>query len=142
MIADLHLSKQYGEPYDVAAEVFKEFETRPFRTRRLRDNMTGARVFFCKKLDVINEEFDTYVGALVADLIFKQHQLRKQTEQNVERVDMSSQSMLTKVLIEDLRRTEHLVYVDTAINLPEHEIQSLLENGVPLDHEKVYKRSA
>ena len=38
--------------------------------------MTGASILFSKKLDVMNEEFDTYLGALVADLIYKQHVLR------------------------------------------------------------------
>lgn len=70
-IMDERLAKKYGEPYDVAATIFKDFETKDFRARKLRDNLTGGRVFFHKKLDVMNEEFDTYVGALVADLIFR-----------------------------------------------------------------------
>ena len=65
------MAKKYGEPYDVAANIFKDFETKDFRARKLRDDLTGARVMFHKKLDVMNEEFDTYVGALVADLIFR-----------------------------------------------------------------------
>ena len=70
-ITDERLAKKYGEPYDVAANIFKEFETKDFRARRLKDDLTGAKVLFHKKLDVMNEEFDTYVGALVADLIFR-----------------------------------------------------------------------
>ena len=65
------LEKKYGEPYDVAATIFKDFETKEFRSRKLRDDLTGARVMFHKKLDVMNEEFDAYVGAMVADLIFR-----------------------------------------------------------------------
>ena len=120
-IQDERLEKKYGEPYDVAANIFKDFETKDFRARRLRDDLTGQRVMFHKKLDVMNEEFDTYVGSLVADLIFRQYTLRQQTRKNLERVDANSVTQHTQVLIEDLKRTEHLVYVDTAMNLPEDE---------------------
>ena len=43
----------------------------------MRDNYTGARIFFTKKLEVMNDEFDTYIGALIADMIFKQYLKRK-----------------------------------------------------------------
>lgn len=75
-MAEEILSKHYGEPYDYASQIFKEFETKQYRSQRLRDDMTGASILFSKKLDVMNEEFDTYLGALVADLIYKQHVLR------------------------------------------------------------------
>ena len=55
----------------MAATIFKDFETKEFRARKLRDDLTGAKVMFHKKLDVMNEEFDTYIGAMVADLIFR-----------------------------------------------------------------------
>ena len=87
--------------------------------------MTAAAVLFSRKLDVMNEEFDTYMGALVADLIYKQHILRDQTRKNLERVDKSAKSELTQVLVEDLRRTEHLVYVDTALNMTEENAQAI-----------------
>lgn len=38
--------------------------------------MTAQELWFGKKLDVVNEEFDAYIGALVADLILRQHVLR------------------------------------------------------------------
>lgn len=111
------LEKNYGEPYDVAANIFKDFETKDFRSKKLRDEMCGKRVMFVKKLDVMNEEFDSYVGSLVADLIFRQHTLRSQTRRNLGKVDINSADMLTQMLLEDLNRTDHLVYVDTAMNV-------------------------
>ena len=84
---DEHLAKHYGEPYDVAANIFKEFETKAYRARRLRDDLTGMKVLFAKKLDVMNEEFDTYIGAILADLIYRQHILRSQTYKNLGRVE-------------------------------------------------------
>ena len=75
-ICDEQLFKNYGEPYDVASTIFSKFETADFKPEKLRDDMTGKRIFFAKKLDVMNEEFDTYVGAMVADLIYRQHVLR------------------------------------------------------------------
>ena len=96
---------------------------------------------FHKKLDVMNEEFDTYVGALVADLIFRQYTLRQQTKKNLERVDANSATQHTQVLIEDLKRTEHLVYVDSVMNLPEKEHQALREGKKPINPELVQKRS-
>lgn len=89
----------------------------------------------------MNEEFDTFVGALLADLIFRQYSLRCQTEKNLERVDTNSTSQQTQVLIEDLKRTEHLVYVDTAMNLPESEHQAIKEGKRALNPELVMKRS-
>ena len=67
------MSKKNGEPLDVATHIFSEFETKDYKAPRVRDNLTGARVMFTKKLEVMNEEFDTYIGALVADMIFKQY---------------------------------------------------------------------
>ena len=66
-----HVSKKNGEPLDVATNIFSEFETKIFKAPRVRDNITGKRVLFTKKLEVMNEEFDTYIGALIADMIFK-----------------------------------------------------------------------
>lgn len=63
--------KKYGEPLDVATHIFKEFETEDYKAKKLRDDLTAQKVFFAKKLDVMNEEFDSYVGALVADLIYR-----------------------------------------------------------------------
>ena len=65
------LSQKYGEPLDVAKAVFAEFETDEFKSGVLKTDMTAAHILFAKKLDVMNDEFDTHVGALVADLIFK-----------------------------------------------------------------------
>ena len=45
------------------------------------------------------------------------------------------------MLIDDLKRTEHLVYVDTALNLTEAESKAILDKE-PIDPEKVVKRSA
>ena len=70
-MCDEVLEKKYGEPLDVATAVFAEFETKEYKSRKLREDMTGAHVLFAKKLDVMNEEFDTHMGALVADLIYK-----------------------------------------------------------------------
>ena len=55
----------------MATNIFSEFETKDYKAPRVRDNITGARVLFTKKLEVMNEEFDTYIGALIADMIFK-----------------------------------------------------------------------
>ena len=88
---------------------------------RVRDNLTEKRVMFTKKLEVMNDEFDTYIGALVADLIFKQHLQRKNVQENLDYIDGDESSKLARVMIEDLRRTEHLIYVDTT--LPEEERQ-------------------
>jgi len=35
------LSKKYGEPYDIATNVFKEFEGKDFRSNKLRTNLTA-----------------------------------------------------------------------------------------------------
>ena len=40
--------------------------------------MAGKRIMFPRKLEKLNDEFDTWAGALVADLIFKQHIMRGQ----------------------------------------------------------------
>ena len=53
-----HVSKKNGEPLDVATNIFSEFETKDYKAPRVRDNITGARVLFTKKLEVMNEEFD------------------------------------------------------------------------------------
>ena len=65
----------------------------------------------------MNDEFDTYIGAIVADLVYKQHVLREQQKANLERIDNFANNPISQMLIEDLKRNEHLVYVDTAMNL-------------------------
>ena len=70
-MADEVVGKKFGEPLDVATHIFREFETKAYKCKMLRDELTGADVLFHKKLNVMNEEFDTYIGALVAELIYK-----------------------------------------------------------------------
>ena len=49
--------------------------------------------------------------------------------------------MLTQMLIEDLKRTEHLVYVDTAMNMTDLEEKGLRLGEKPIDQDKVMQRS-
>lgn len=97
---------------DVATNIFSEFETKDYKAPRVRDNITGARVLFTKKLEVMNEEFDTYIGALIADTIFKQYLQRKRKRENLECIDNDANTKLAREMIAELNRTEHLVYVD------------------------------
>ena len=124
---------------DVATTIFKEFETEDYKVPCVKDNLTGARVLFTKKLEVMNDEFDSYIGALVADMIFKQYLQRKQTRENLECINNDPSSKLARMMIEELKRTEHLVYVDTT--LPKEEHESLLDGeSKPVDHEKIVER--
>ena len=107
-----HVSKKNGEPLDVATNIFSEFETKIFKAPRVRDNITGKRVLFTKKLEVMNEEFDTYIGALIADMIFKQYLQRKRKRENLECIESDANSRLAREMIAELNRTEHLVYVE------------------------------
>lgn len=52
--------------------------------------MTAQKLLFTKKLDVINDEFDNYIGALVADQIFKSHILRSQQQRNLDMISAGS----------------------------------------------------
>ena len=45
------------------------------------------------------------------------------------------------MLIEDLRRTDHLVYVDTTMPLEEHEREAIMRKE-PLDYKKVLTRKS
>ena len=81
----------------------------------------------------MNEEFDSYMGALVADLIYRQHVLRSQVKQNLEQVDNFANSELSQMLIEDLGRTDHLVYVDTAMVMTPEETLALKQQQ-PIDY--------
>ena len=88
----------------------------------------------------MNEEFDTYIGALLADLIFKNAEVRSQIKSNLERIDYYDKTELSKQLIEDLAMTEHQVYVDTAQGLSDDED----DEDKPLritDQQKVFRRS-
>ena len=64
--------------------MFKEYETKEFKVPRVRDNKTAARVMFTRKLEVMNEEFDTYIGALIADLILRQYLRRESVKESLE----------------------------------------------------------
>lgn len=46
--------------------------------------MTAQKLWFAQKLNVINDEFDSYIGALVASLVLKQHCLRSQAQANLD----------------------------------------------------------
>ena len=61
---------------DVAENIFKEFETKAYDSDKLKINMTAKKLWFDRKLEVMNDEFDSYIGALVASLVLKQHSLR------------------------------------------------------------------
>ena len=75
---DKVLSKKHGEPLDVAENIFKEYQTKEYDSDKLRINMTTKKLWFDRKLEVMNDEFDSYIGALVASLVLKQHCLRAQ----------------------------------------------------------------
>ena len=125
---------------DAATSKFSHYEKKEYRSERLRTNLTGARVLFSRKLDIMNEEFDTYIGALLADLIFKNAVVRSQIKSNLERIDYYDKTELSKQLIEDLAMTEHQVYVDTAQGLSDDED----DEDKPLrvtDQQKVFRRS-
>ena len=139
-MADEVMSKKYGEPIDVATHIFREFEAPAYKCRMLRDDMTGAEILYHKKLDVMNEEFDTYIGALVADLIYKQHILRSQTQKNLETLKAMN-NMQSQMLLDDMKRTDHLVYVDSALNISEEDDQAI-KNKEPINVDRVVKRSA
>lgn len=50
----------------------------------MKVNLTTEKLWFAQKLDAINEEFDSYIGALIARLVLKQHTLRSQILSNLE----------------------------------------------------------
>ena len=60
------IEKIYGEPLEFANKVFENFDTSSFRSKRLREDLCHKNILFNKKLDVMNDEFDEFVGALVA----------------------------------------------------------------------------
>ena len=60
------IEQKHGEPLDFANEVFKAFEGKDFRSKRLREDLCHRNVLFNKKLDVMNDEFDELIAALVA----------------------------------------------------------------------------
>ena len=39
---------------------------------------------FTRKLEVMNEEFDTYIGALIADMILRQYLRRLSVKESLE----------------------------------------------------------
>lgn len=135
------IAKMYGEPLDIASAVFTEFEKPEYKSGHFKTDMTGAHILFAKKMDVMNDEFDAHMGALVADLIFKQHTLRSQTKMNLQRVDNATSNPLSKMLLDDLKRTEHLVFVDTALNISDDDRKAVLD-GKPIDTERVASRSS
>lgn len=57
-------------------------------------------------------------------------------------MDTNTTNQLSQVLIEDLKRTDHLVYVDTALNLTD-QVDKILKNpdGQKFDQEAVHRRS-
>ena len=69
----------------------------------------------------MNEEFDTFIGALIADMIFKQYLQRRRTQENLDCIDNDGNSRLARQMIEELERTDQLVYVDTTLPKEEHE---------------------
>jgi len=47
--------------------------------------------------------------------------LRSQTQANLDKVNNQASSELSRMLIEDMKRTDHLIYVDTALSLTAQE---------------------
>ena len=101
--------------------------------------MTAQELWFGKKLDVVNEEFDAYIGALVADLILRQHVLRTQSKKNYESHASTTENEISTMLREELNRTDHLVYVDTTLEISDEE-RHAIKNQWPIDYDQVVKR--
>ena len=81
------ISKIYGEPLEFANKVFENFETDDFRSRRLQEDLCHKNILFNKKLDVMNDEFDEYIGALVAQLMFQQVVIDEKKRKNIIKID-------------------------------------------------------
>ena len=81
------IDRKYGDPLDFAEEIFKPFEGENFKSKRLREDLCHRNVLFNKKLDVMNDEFDDHIAALVAQLIFQQVVLIEQRKRNVIKID-------------------------------------------------------
>ena len=77
------IDKIYGEPLEFANRVFEGFETSDFKSKRLREDIVHRNILFNKKLDVMNDEFDEFIGALVAQLIFQQCIIDEKRKKNV-----------------------------------------------------------
>ena len=69
-MVDNAIGRSHGEPLEFAHKVFEGIESKDFETRPLREDLVYRNMVFSKKLDVMNDEFDEYIGALVAQLIF------------------------------------------------------------------------
>ena len=76
------IDKIYGEPLEFANKVFEGFETSDFKSKRLREDLCHRNILFNKKLDVMNDEFDEFIGALVAQLIFQQCIIDEKAKKN------------------------------------------------------------
>ena len=60
------IEKKYSDPLDFANAVFKDFERDGHRAGRLKEDICYRNMLFNKKLDVMNDEFDEFIAALVA----------------------------------------------------------------------------
>ena len=50
-------------------------------------------------------------------------------------------NMQSQMLLDDMKRTDHLVYVDSALNISEEDDQAI-KNKEPINVDRVVKRSA
>ena len=81
------IGRAHGEPLEFADKVFEGIESRDFDVRPLREDLVYRNMVFSKKLDVMNDEFDEYIGALVAQLIFQQVVINEKKRKNAVKVD-------------------------------------------------------
>ena len=72
-MVDEVIGQKYGDPYLVAKNIFKDFETEEMRDPKIKDFLTTLKVFANEKINVMNDEFNEYMAASTAQNMFEEY---------------------------------------------------------------------
>ena len=71
------IGQRYGDPYTVATNIFKDFETEEAKDPNLKHYITQLNTFANEKINVMNDEFNEYLAGLAAQNMFEEYTRRE-----------------------------------------------------------------
>lgn len=114
-----------GQALEVANKVLEPLDPDTFKYQLLKDDLMHQNMFYHKKLDVINMEFDGKIAALVAQLLFKQSIVESQKKDLLKKLAASRDNEEIRQLKKELQNRDGIFKVDDTMHFTADERKKL-----------------
>ena len=126
-MVDEVLGQKYGDPFKVAQDMFKHLDTPELQDPNINFFKMQLRTLFSTKMDVINDEFDDYLAALVAQNMFEEYIRREKIKDNLTKIDTGhGVSQAVEVYKYALNSKDHLLYLNTLLGGKTEDLEEFL----------------